>query len=62
MSEWTKIKNHERRSHISDSSDTNLKAFIYIVSNISMCLVLHKVVWWWVANHESKWFLQYEDD
>ncbi len=62
MSKWTKTRNHERRSHISDSLDTNSKTFIYIVSNISMCLVLCRVVWWWVANHESKWFSQYEDD
>ena len=62
ISEWTKTRNHERRSHISDSSDTNSKAFIYIVSNISTCLVLRRVVRWWVANHESKWFSQYEDD
>ena len=62
MSEWTKTRNHERSSHISDSSDTNSKAFIYVVSNISTCLVLHRVVQWWVANHKIKWFSQYEDD
>ncbi len=62
MSEWTKTRNHERSSHISDSSDTNSKAFIYVVSNISTCLVLRRVVQWWVANHEIKWFSQYEDD
>ncbi len=62
MSEWTKTRNRERSSHISNSSNTNSKAFIYVVLNISTCLVLCRVVWWWVANYEIKWFSQYEDD
>ncbi len=62
MSEWTKTRNRERSSHISNSSNTNSKAFIYVVLNISTCLVLCRVVWWWVANHEIKWFSQYKDD
>ncbi len=43
--EWTKTRNWERRFHILSSSDTNSKAFIYVVSNISTCLILCRIVW-----------------